>query len=180
MRSLTVPPVSTIALPGIAGRLLLSPCPGRWSTPAGSEREASAALIDDLAHIVTLGAYGMVSLVEAPELPGGRVQFAAAVERAGLRWAHLPIRDFGIPDDNFALSWQRLDLLGRLRAGESWAMHCRAGLGRTGTMAAQLLVEAGQAPADAIATIRRQHAAEAVETAAQAQYLMSLPPRMAG
>ncbi|ODT55081.1 MAG: hypothetical protein ABS59_04455 [Methylobacterium sp. SCN 67-24] len=179
MRSLTAPPVSTIALPGIAGRLLLSPCPGRWAASAASDREASAAVIDDLAHIALLGADGVLSLVEAQELPGGPAHFAAAVDRAGLRWAHLPIRDFGVPDDGFALSWQQLDLLARLRAGESWAIHCRAGLGRTGTIAAQLLVEAGQSPADAIATIRRQHAAAAVETAAQTDYLMKLPLKLA-
>jgi protein-tyrosine phosphatase len=176
---LTAPPVSTIALPGIAGRLLLSPCPGRWAASAASDREASAAVIDDLAHIALLGADGVLSLVEAQELPGGPAHFAAAVDRAGLRWAHLPIRDFGVPDDGFALSWQQLDLLARLRAGESWAIHCRAGLGRTGTIAAQLLVEAGQSPADAIATIRWQHAAAAVETAAQTDYLMKLPLKLA-
>lgn len=180
MRSLTVNPVSIIALPGLAGRLLLSPCPGRRAAAPASEPEASAALAEDLAQFSMLGAAGVLSLVEAQELPGGPTDFAAAVDRAGLRWAHLPIRDFGVPDDAFALAWQQFDLLGRLRAGESWAIHCRAGLGRTGTVAAQLLVEAGQEPAEAIATIRRQHAAAAVETAAQAQYLMNLPPRMAG
>jgi len=171
-----VKPVSTISLPGIAGRLLLSPCPGRWAGSSTTDLEAIAALPDDLKHLAELGADGIVSLVEAQELPGGPALFAEAVDRAGLRRAHLPIRDYDVPDAAFALGWRQFDLIGRLKAGQNWAMHCRAGLGRTGTVAAQLLVEAGQAPVDAIATIRREHAAGAVETPAQAGYLMSLTP----
>lgn len=167
-------PVSVIALPGIAGRLLLCACPGRWPGSTTSDREAGTALPGDLAHLATLGAEGVLSLVEAHELPGGRASFAGAVEAAGLRWAHLPIRDFGVPDSAFAGAWKQLDLLGLLTAGQNWAIHCRAGLGRTGTIAAQLLIEAGFAPGDAIAKIRREHAAEAVETAAQNEYLARL------
>ena len=53
---------------------------------------------------------------------------------------------------------------------------CRAGLGRTGTIAALLLVEDGASAADAVARIRREHDAAAVETEAQARFLAERAP----
>lgn len=50
-------------------------------------------------------------------------------------------------------------------------MHCRAGLGRTGTVAARLLVEHGARPADAIALVRTVRPGS-IETVEQESYVL--------
>ena len=166
------PSVSRLDLPGFAGALLLGPCPGRRKETL-DDAASQAALTEDLTRLAGLGATGLLSLVETKELPGGLDGFAATVRAAGLEWTHLPIPDYGVPDAGFMTGWRKLDLARRLREGESWAIHCRAGLGRTGTVAALLLVENGAGAAEAIAQIRREHDAAAVETEAQADFLIA-------
>ena len=48
-----------------------------------------------------------------------------------------------------------LALLARLRDGESIVLHCKGGLGRTGMVAARLLVELGCMPEEAIVAVRQ-------------------------
>lgn len=163
------PSVSRLDLPGFAGALLLGPCPGRRKETL-DDAASQAALTEDLSRLAGLGATGLLSLVETKELPHG---FAAAIRVAGLKWTHLPIPDYGVPDSGFMAGWRKLDLARRLREGESWAIHCRAGLGRTGTIAALLLVENGTGAAEAIAQIRHEHDAAAVETEAQENFLIA-------
>lgn len=166
------PSVSRLDLPGYAGALLLGPCPGRRKETL-DETASRAVLRADLSRLAAMGATGLLSLVESTELPGGLYGFADAVRAAGLDWSHLAIPDYGVPDADFMAGWRQLDLAHRLRKGESWAIHCRAGLGRTGTVAALLLVEGGVGAADAVAQIRREHDGAAVETEAQAEFLTS-------
>jgi protein-tyrosine phosphatase len=163
------PSISRLVLPGFAGALLLGPCPGRRKEALG-DGTSQAALTNDLLRLAEMGASGLLSLVETKEFPDG---FASAIRAIGLGWAHLPIADYGVPDTAFIVGWRRLDLARRLREGESWAIHCRAGLGRTGTVAALLLVENGASAADAIASIRREHDAAAVETESQVDFLIA-------
>jgi protein-tyrosine phosphatase len=168
-------PYSVIGLTGIPGKLLLCPCPGRWAKAAGEPTVESAAR--DLKTLADAGATAVLSLVESKELPGGRDRYAAAVAAAGLSWKHLPIRDFGTPDEAFEQGWLELNLRQRLANGETWAIHCRAGLGRTGLVASRLLIETGCQPAEAIARIRAEHASSAVETQAQSDYLFAIARR---
>lgn len=166
------PSVSRLTLPGFAGTLLLGPCPGRRPEMV-DDATSRAALREDLSRLAGLGAAGLLTLVEPGELPGGMDGFSADVRTAGLEWAHLAIPDYGVPDADFMTGWRKLDLAGRLRKGENWAIHCRAGLGRTGTVAALLLVENGVGAREAIARIRREHDPAAVETATQEAFLFA-------
>lgn len=166
-------PASIIALPGIAGKLVLAPCPGLWRGRPSPGADSVVALARDLDHLAGLGAGGLLSLVEAHELPCETELFAKAVGDAGLEWAHAAIPDYSAPTAAFAEDWHRLALMRRLAAGENWAIHCRAGLGRTGTVAALLLIEGGLEAEAAIAKIRHEHAAGAIETSAQVEYLIA-------
>jgi protein-tyrosine phosphatase len=164
---------SLLSIPGVAGRLHLSACPGTWEGAADRD-----AVRRDLASIAATGANLLVTLVEATELPLSLADWRAEAAAAGLALLHLPIPDFGVPDAAFEAAWREADLTGRLVRGETVALHCRAGLGRTGTIAARLVVESAGLDADAaIARVRRDHAAEAVETAAQVDYLRTLSAR---
>ena len=84
------------------------------------------------------------------------VQDTAQQLPAGIDYLRLPIPDFGVPGPEWETQWQVASpqLLERLRAGESILLHCKGGLGRTGMIAARLLVELGSSPEESIAAVR--------------------------
>ncbi|MDP7292161.1 MAG: hypothetical protein QF497_08015, partial [Verrucomicrobiota bacterium] len=59
--------------------------------------------------------------------------------------------------------------------GESIVLHCKGGLGRTGTIAARLLVELGMTPGNAILAVREARPG-AIETSAQETYVLACKP----
>jgi atypical dual specificity phosphatase len=78
-------------------------------------------------------------------------------------WAqrsNFPIEDFGVPAP--ATLRATLDAIASaLDQGERLYLHCRAGIGRTGTVAACWLVEQGLGAGDALALLRRKFQASA-------------------
>ncbi len=154
--------IDFVQAPGDAGRIGLCACPGL---------EGPVAVT--LVRLRDWGARGLVSLIEDHELDVlGVRSLPRQLETLAMRWWHLPIRDMGTPDERFEKRWQRsgAELRGLLREGSSIALHCRGGLGRTGTIAARLLVELGSAPADAIARVREARAG-AIETREQEAFV---------
>ncbi len=145
--------------------LILSACPGTdGRTPAA-----------DLAALRALGASLVLTLVETEKLERlGLTNFGALVKRAGMDWLHLPITDFGVPGEAFLREWPAAsaDIHARFQRGERTAIHCRAGIGRTGLAASLILIERGLPPAEAIALVRR-HRPGAVETEAQLAFVMN-------
>ena len=65
--------------------------------------------------------------------------------------------------------------MSRLEAGEKVFLHCRAGLGRSGTITAALLISGGMMPDDAIRAVRAVRPG-AIETSGQVDWLQSLTP----
>lgn len=152
------------------GRIALCACPGL-------ERPLAA----ELARLLDWGARGLVTLIEDHEfeLLGVR-SLPGQVESLGMRWWHFPIRDRGTPDERFERRWQQSggELRSLLREGTSIALHCHGGLGRTGTIAARLLVEMGSEPGVAIARVRRARKGT-IETREQEAFVhgcRALPP----
>lgn len=119
----------------IPGRLATSPLPG--------------AVIDidyDLAALRTVGVTMLITLTRR-DLP------AEALARHGLRNLHLPIYDREAPTGaQLKMLAKRMSDL--IRRGEVLAVHCRAGLGRTGTVVAGWLIREGLTAEAAIARIR--------------------------
>ncbi len=62
-----------------------------------------------------------------------------------MEWHHLPIIDADIPREPFDAAWPQVGpvLRAHLAAGHRIVLHCLGGLGRTGTIAARLLIEMG-------------------------------------
>lgn len=89
-----------------------------------------------------------------------------------MKWVHLPIRDVSVPDAKFEAKWATagLELRTCLRRGGSILIYCRGGLGRTGAIAARLLVELGMDPQGAIDAVRRVRPG-AIQTPEQALYV---------
>jgi protein-tyrosine phosphatase len=157
-------PIAVVAAGPGFGRIGFTPCPGRRAPVEPGRR-----LREDIAAIRAWGAGLVLTLVEATELEQlGLPDLGDRVRAAGMAWLHLPIVDFGVPDAAFEAAWASAGavLRGRLREGRDIALHCRGGLGRSGTIAARLLVELGAEPEAAIAAVRVARPG-AIETPAQ-------------
>ena len=150
-------------------------CPGKTDHNAMTgawERDLDL----DLDAVVRWGASAVVSLIEDHEFQELKVPgFADAVTDRGMKWFHLPITDVQPPDAEFGNKWVSAgrEIRESLDAGHNVVIHCRGGLGRTGTIAAQLLVEYGSSAEDAITRVRQSRKG-AIETSAQAEYVRSL------
>ena len=149
-------------------------CPGRleadlFAAPIEGDVEGHIGVIADW------GAHALVSLIEREEFAWYGVEaLPALVAGRGIRHLHLPIVDMGVPDERFESAW-RTDgaaLRGMLLDGKRIVVHCLAGLGRTGTVTARLLVELGARPLDAIETVRRARPGT-IQTADQVRHVMT-------
>ena len=72
----------------------------------------------------------------------------------GIVGHHIPCKDMGVPSIRDGLQGCRV-AMNALERGEKVAVHCRAGLGRTGTLLACMLVHMGRTSSEAIEEIRR-------------------------
>ncbi len=171
MRTSTTDPIRIAEIevgPG-RGRIGVTFAPGK------NDRGDWARDLDtDLDAIAAWGAKAVVTLLEPDELrwlaiPG----LGAGVERRGMEWLHMPIRDVSTPGPAFAAKWPEVSLRlhARLAAGESVVVHCRGGLGRAGMVAARLLTETGVDPEAAIARVRAVRPG-AIETDAQEDWVL--------
>jgi ADP-ribosyl-[dinitrogen reductase] hydrolase len=150
-------------------------CPGKTDLGAATgawERDLNI----DLDAAVAWGASAVISLIEDHEFDLLKVPgLGSAVEAKGMRWFHLPIRDVKPPDSRFTGQWSTDGPLihQMLREVGNVVLHCRGGLGRTGTVAAQILVEMGIDPVDAISEVRQARRG-AIETTEQKDYVLGL------
>jgi ADP-ribosyl-[dinitrogen reductase] hydrolase len=157
----------------VDGVLGLTLCPGKRDLYAITG-VWSRNIDVDLRAIIDWGASALVTLMRDTELRMLGVQrLGAHAEALRLDWYHLPVDDGSLPDSAFEVAWQRAgpQLLARLRDGQRLVIHCRGGLGRTGTIAARLLVELGMEPAQALRQVRAARPG-AVENSLQEAYVL--------
>ena len=142
------------------GRLGLGCCPGHRLrlSPLGLIRRTES-LRADLKLIAAWKPNAVLSLMEEQELTeaGAPVHLLAEELQAhGVDWLHLPICDMMAPDERFERAW--VDLWPRLHReleqGGRVFIHCYAGLGRTGTVAALILMNYGLSARDAMRQVR--------------------------
>jgi len=144
------------------GALLLSAHPASQGDPASALAAYRAADVRLL-----------ISLPPSEELVAlGLGDIAGDCAALGIGWAHCPINDFEPPGSPFEAAWREVAsrVHALLDAGETIALHCRAGLGRTGTVAGLILIERGLTPVEAIRQVRHARPG-AIETAAQLSFL---------
>lgn len=164
--------IDEVAVPGARGVIGLTFCPGKRQREAISgawERD----LDTDLAAIASWGARAIINLVEEHEMLELGVADTAERLPAGIDYFHLPIPDAGIPDAQWEAAWSAHGAVvrARLAAGHKILVHCKGGLGRTGLLAARLLIEFGMPPAQAVSAVRAARAAT-IETDAQLEYVL--------
>ncbi len=154
------------------GRIGMTRCPGQRGSSAvgpGGHRDLHA----DVRAIADWGAGTVITLTEPDEMALlGVASLGDEVAAAGMRWLHWPITDMHAPDHRFAAGWARDGrvALEELLSGRRVLLHCRGGLGRTGTVAAYLLMQLQQPVDVAIGQVRAARPG-AIETAQQLEWL---------
>jgi protein-tyrosine phosphatase len=159
------------------GALGLTHCPGRKGTDMRG-RVWRRDLAADLDTIAAWGARLVVTLTEAHEFARhGVPDLGAAVAARGLDWRHFPIPDMGAPAAGADLRHLVDEIEAILDDGGRVLVHCAAGMGRTGTLAALLLVDGfGETVEAAVARVRAARPGT-VESAAQMTFLAAWTPR---
>ena len=163
--------------PALPGRVGLTLAPGKRAPSALAERPWQRDLGADLDRLTE--AYGVtvvVCLMEDHELQAcGISGLEAAVRERGMDFLRLPIPDGGIPADPAAVRSLVAAVVRRLRGGAQVAIHCRGGLGRTGTIAGVVLRTLGYGLEETLATLRAARGPSCPETAEQVAYIARYP-----
>lgn len=125
----------------------------RWVIPdllAGSGQPGfMSSLEEDWEFLLATGIRLVVTLTEDRLDPGP--------ESFGVQGIHFPISDMGIPATPKAADGLCRTILAALEEGLPVLVHCKAGIGRTGTILACCLVALGRTPEDAVREIRRSN-----------------------
>lgn len=120
----------------VQGELAAMPLPGR-----------DRPLEQDVAYLDQEGIRVLVSLTE--DRPDGTV-----LESRGIDQEHIPVQDFNPPTLEQMIEFVAV-VENSVAADMPVGVHCTAGLGRSGTMAAAYLVAEGASAAEAITTVRQ-------------------------
>lgn len=139
-------PARAVELPAdVPGRLWLASMPGRFEPWP-----------EFLAEARQLGIQRVVSLTPRSELAELSPSYHAAVLAGKLpfTWSHLPMRNFGLPEDIVGFRQEVRAVAGALRQGETVLLHCAAGMGRTGSAAACVLKALGMDTTQALRKVR--------------------------
>ena len=163
--------IDAVIVPQGGGLIGMTPCPGMGHGNYFAHADPRS-LKADIASMSQWGAVALVTLMEPDELGShGIWNLPELTLRAGLRHLHLPIADMDIPDDRFEQVWIGAgpELREWLCSGQRIVLHCLAGLGRTGTIAARLLIELGMEPGAAILAVRAARPGT-IQTIAQEQF----------
>ncbi len=164
------PGFDVLPLPS-GGTLLLLSHPASW--PGLKPAEV-------LSSLRAQGARTVVSLVTDQELLElGLSHLAELSQEQGVEWLHAPIEDQQAPDAAFEQWWHDHwgALCTTLDQGHAVALHCWGGLGRTGTVAARLLMQREQMLATAAMASVRQARPGSIETVDQELHLLAWSPQ---
>jgi protein-tyrosine phosphatase len=129
---------------------------------------------DHGAAMARCGATTVVCLVEAYELADRYPDYLHWVRtNRGGKAVWFPIHDLHAPTQADVAPFLT-DLVRRLEDGEHLLMHCAAGIGRTGTMAACLLMQLGMTRDDALAHVAAHRPMAGPEVGAQMDLVNAL------
>lgn len=160
---------------GVKGIIGMTFCPGKKQKGALSGGEWDRDLGIDVDKIAAWGCTVLVSLIEDHEIEELQITHVAEVLNGKIAYYRLPIIDGSIPDSLWETAWHTIgtDLRQRLVDGEKLVIHYKGGLGRTGIIAARLLVEFGEDPESAILRVRAARPG-AIENALQESFVRSI------
>lgn len=129
----------------VPGRLWLQSMPGRREPWGFFLDEARLRQLDLVVCLNPLDEVAALSPTYHKAVAEGRLPF---------RWMHLPMRDYGLAQDPQAFRRGIEQLSQGLRLGDRALLHCAAGIGRTGTVAACVLKHLGASGDAAVEAVR--------------------------
>ena len=129
---------------------------------------------DAVAEVRRLGISQVTSLAPLSEIRAKSPRYAKAIEAENLPTilASCPIPDRGVPENRQEFLSSVEETMSALKAGKKLLLHCGAGIGRTGTYAAAVLLRLGLSKEQSIAEVSR--AGSRPETAEQLEFLNAL------
>lgn len=135
-----------VPLPASAsGALYLQSMPGRLESWGEFLDEARLRQLNLVVCLNPLDEVAQLSPAYHKAIAEGRLPF---------RWLHLPMRDFGLGSDPVAFRQGIEQIAHGLVLGQNALLHCAAGIGRTGTVAACVLKQLGTDRDEALRQVR--------------------------
>jgi len=139
-------PFRRLVLPAAqSGQLWLQSMPGRLEPWGAFLDEARLRQLSLVSCLNPLDEVAQLSPLYHKAVSEGRLPF---------RWQHLPMRDFGLGANPEAFRQGVETLIHSLRVGDRVLLHCAAGIGRTGTVAACVLKGLGLEVEEALQRVR--------------------------
>jgi protein-tyrosine phosphatase len=146
------------------------PWPGKLAV--ASRPRGGDWLEDEMAGWRRAGIDTVLSLLTPEEEQELDLKREAHEARArGMNFASLPIPDRQVPNSESEVSAALDRLDSDLSAGKNVVVHCRQGIGRTGLVAACLLVTKGLTPDAAVKTLSAARGTAVPETAEQRHWI---------
>ena len=156
------------------GTIGISICPGlKDLSPLVNRMHRD--LEEDVRTISSWNATAVLTLMEKKELEKfGVANISEIVSRYKIDWYHMPIPDMCTPDKKVEEMWGEISkALGLIiKSGGKVLIHCKGGLGRSGMVAALILVELGWTPKLAIQKVRSVRPG-AIETREQENFVFA-------
>ncbi|MDQ3568432.1 MAG: hypothetical protein M3397_10180, partial [Actinomycetota bacterium] len=125
----------------------------------------------------------LVSLIEGHEYGVYEMEeYAEEARAAGISVEEFPIVDVNVPHEEQVGEYADLvgKIIGFLRESRNTVVHCRGGIGRTGTVAASVLVGLGHDAEEAIRIVRAARGPRMLEAYSQEEYVREFAKRYRG
>jgi protein-tyrosine phosphatase len=154
---------------------LRGPWPGKLALAA--RPRGGDWLDDEISNWKRAGISLVVSLLTSDEERDlGLTKEAGAIKQQGLEFTAFPIPDRQVPSSEGTLGQVLEKMNTALASGKNILIHCRQGVGRTGLVAACLLVKTGLSPGSAVETVSAARGVSIPETTEQRDWIERYAP----
>lgn len=145
------------------GFLAVSAHPAQCGNAAMMIRDMAAGEVRQVVSLLQPG--------ESREL--GLENEAALVNAQSMEFVSFPIADLGLPESINDFAGLSLQLFHQVEAGINTLIHCRAGIGRSGLLAAAVLLHGGRSVQQAFMQVSHMRGCQVPETAQQGDWLLA-------
>jgi len=145
------------------GFLAVSPHPAHSGDAAMMIREFATG---EVQQVISL-----LEQAEAIEL--GLEKEAALVNEQSMEFLSFPIPDLGLPESVIDFAGLSYKLFHQVESGINTLIHCRAGIGRSGLLAASILLHGGRSVQQAFAQVSQMRGRQVPETEQQGEWLLA-------